>query len=56
MNGKEPKKDPDRPQPKPWVKPQLRALGSMRDKILGAGKAGSNLDGDPSGTFKPGVG
>jgi hypothetical protein len=56
MKSEEPKKQQTPRDPRAWVRPTLKPLGSMRDKILGAGKAGSNLDGDPRGTFKTGAG
>jgi hypothetical protein len=40
----------------PWIRPALKPLGKMKDLILGAGKTGSALDQDPTGTFKRGTG
>ena len=48
--------EPSEHEKTPWVRPELRVLGTMRELILGAGKTGSNLDQDPEGTFKSGVG
>ncbi len=41
---------------RPWVTPELRTLGDLRELVLGGGKRGSNLDSDPTGSPKHGMG
>ncbi len=41
---------------KPWRTPRLRRLGTLEDLVLGGGKAGTLVDGDPRATRKRGTG
>lgn len=40
----------------PWMRPTLIFLGKVRDFVKGGGKSAINLDHDPGGTRKRGVG
>ena len=40
----------------PWMRPTLILLGKVRDFVKGGGKSAFNVDSDPQGTLKRGVG
>jgi hypothetical protein len=41
---------------RPWVKPSVEVVGHLRELVQGAGKNGTNVDGDPQTMHKKGGG
>jgi hypothetical protein len=39
-----------------WKRPTIKRLGSLRERVLGGGKMGSNFDMDPHNSRKRGMG
>lgn len=47
---------PIKPHKREWHTPALSFVGTMKDILLGGGKAGSTADADPGANFKGGMG